>query len=691
MTSTPRPNSPSAQLTAAERTWRIRGLQSKLALTSAQGPKEKLARFGISLGVVAAYFIGGKLGLALAIVHPSATAFWPPTGIALAALLLLGRGFWPAILAGAFLVNVTTAGSVWTSLGIATGNTLEAFAGSFLAERLAGGRNAFEKARRVLVFAATAGLGAPMLSATFGVLSLCLGGLAPWGRFASIWLAWWAGDVGGALVIGPFLILWALSDSPRLDPPRIVEWALALGASAGVGLIVFTGLLPYAFLCMVPIVWAAVRLDPRATASSTMLVASIGIAETLAGRGPFVVPAVEEPLLPLMLFLAVSSVGALAVAALMLERRRAEQELREFAQIVGSSEDAIVSATRDGTVTSWNTAAERLYGYGAGEALGHPVHLGHSIEDTQSIIGRLAVGEKVEGFDTLHHRKDGSAVQVSLSVSPVKDAAGRVVGISSIARDVSDRQRFFDLRQHAAGLAEENRRIQETSEQKSRFVSHLSHELRTPLTAIIGFSDLLREERLGPLTDVQTRCLQDIELSCQHLLRIVEEVLELAKLDANRIELRPEIVDIGHLVAEITDILAPLSAAKHLRMSACVDQSLNAEQADKGRLRQVLFNYLSNALKSAPEGGSVEVRAEPEDLDWWRLEVQDNGRGVPVELEKHLFQEFERLGRGASSSEGIGLGLAISKRIVEAQGGSVGYRPAPGGGAIFTARLPRAL
>jgi PAS domain S-box-containing protein len=478
---------------------------------------------------------------------------------------------------------------------------------------------------------------------------------------------------------------------PEVDTPHLIEGVLAVALSAGLGAIVFSGLVPYAFLCLVPIVWTAVRLGRRATATSTLLVSLVGIGETVRGHGPFVAQPIEEPLLPLMVFLVVSSVGALAVAALILERRRGEQVLREFAQIVASSEDAIVGTSRDGTVTSWNAAAERLYGYEAREALGRTIRLGHGTEDTLSILGRVAVGEKVESFDTVQRRKDGSSAQISLAVSPVKDAAGRVVGISSIARDVSDRLRFFDLRQHAATLAEENRKIQESSEQKSRFVSHVSHELRTPLTAIIGFSDMLREERLGPLTPVQTRCLQDIELSCQHLLRLVEEVLELAKLDANKIELRLETVDIGQVVAEVTDMLTPLSAAKQLQMSARVDETLNAEQADKGRLRQVLFNYLSNALKFAPAGGSIEVRAEPESVNWWRLEVQDNGRGVPVGQEKNLFQEFERLGVGASSTEGIGLGLAIAKRIVEAQGGSVGYRPAPGGGSIFSARMPRAL
>src|SRR5437762_13592128 len=145
------------------------------------------------------YFVAGKLGLTLAFVHASATAVWPPTGIALAAALLLGYRVWPALFVGAFLVNVTTEGSVWTSLGIASGNTLEGLLGAFLVTRFTGGRNVFGRARDILVFAALAGLLGTAVSATIGVTSLALGGYASWGRFGAIWLTWWLGDVAGAL------------------------------------------------------------------------------------------------------------------------------------------------------------------------------------------------------------------------------------------------------------------------------------------------------------------------------------------------------------------------------------------------------------------------------------------------------------------------------------------------------------
>src|SRR5216117_3671214 len=155
-----------------------------------------------------AYFVAGKLGLSLAFVNASASAVWPPTGIALAATLLLGYRVWPAILLGAFLVNATTAGSVWTSLAIASGNTLEGLVGAWLVTRFANGRNAFSRAPDIFAFAALAGFLSTTVSATIGVTSLSLGGYASWDRFGAIWLTWWLGDVAGALVVAPVLILW---------------------------------------------------------------------------------------------------------------------------------------------------------------------------------------------------------------------------------------------------------------------------------------------------------------------------------------------------------------------------------------------------------------------------------------------------------------------------------------------------
>ncbi|PYM38092.1 MAG: two-component hybrid sensor and regulator, partial [Candidatus Rokuibacteriota bacterium] len=201
------------------------------------------------------YVVAGKLGLALAFVHASASPVWPPTGIALAATLLLGYRVWPALFLGAFLVNVTTAGSVWTSLGIAGGNTLEGLLGAFLVKRFANGRRVFDRARDILMFAALAGLGSTAVCATIGVTSLSLGGDASWERFGAIWLTWWLGDAAGALVVAPVLILWGMDRALRLTRAGALELASLIGSVVLAGWVVFGGLswgwdYPLTFLCI---------------------------------------------------------------------------------------------------------------------------------------------------------------------------------------------------------------------------------------------------------------------------------------------------------------------------------------------------------------------------------------------------------------------------------------------------------
>jgi integral membrane sensor domain MASE1 len=202
--------------------------------------KYKPATIGI-LAVV--YFVAGKLGLTLAFVHSSASAVWPPAGIALAALLILGYEVWPGTLLGAFLVNVTTAGSVATSIGIATGNTLEALPGAWLMTKLAGGRNAFDREQDTLKFAIFAGMLSTTVSATCGVTTLCLGGFAKWTNFGAVWSTWWWGDAAGDMIAAPLLILWSAVPWLRWNRSQFLEALGLLACLIVVGRVVFAGFL----------------------------------------------------------------------------------------------------------------------------------------------------------------------------------------------------------------------------------------------------------------------------------------------------------------------------------------------------------------------------------------------------------------------------------------------------------------
>jgi len=287
------------------------------------------ATFVVLAGV---YFVAGKLGLSLAFANPSASPVWAPTGIALAALLLLGARVWPAIFVGAFLVNLTTAGGVETSLGIATGNTLEAVTGSWLTARYAGGLDAFERPQDVFKFVALTGLVSTAISATFGATSLALGGLAVWSDYGRLWTTWWLGDAAGALLVTPALVAWIAGPRSRWSRGRLLEVSGLLAASIAVGAIVFLGILfPWPFLCLPFAIWMAFRFGPRETTATVLIFSGLAILGAIRGSGPFPVGDANESLLLLQVFMAVISVTTLSLTALVSERRRALEALERQA------------------------------------------------------------------------------------------------------------------------------------------------------------------------------------------------------------------------------------------------------------------------------------------------------------------------------------------------------------------------
>jgi signal transduction histidine kinase len=233
--------------------------------------------------------------------------------------------------------------------------------------------------------------------------------------------------------------------------------------------------------------------------------------------------------------------------------------------------------------------------------------------------------------------------------------------------------------------------IEEASRLKSEFLASMSHELRTPLNAIIGFAELLYDGQVDPASPTHKEFLGDILCSGRHLLRLINDILDLAKVEAGKLEFRPEPVDVPRLVGEVVAILGPTAAEKQVRIETQVDPSVSSLTLDPARLKQVAYNYLSNALKFTPAGGRIVLRIKPDGLDRFRLEVEDTGIGIASTDLGRLFVEFEQLEAGAAERhQGTGLGLALVRRLVEAQGGSVGVTSMVGKGSTFHACLPLA-
>jgi PAS domain S-box-containing protein len=371
---------------------------------------------------------------------------------------------------------------------------------------------------------------------------------------------------------------------------------------------------------------------------------------------------------------------------------------------VQSSDDAIVSKDLNGIVISWNPAAERMFGFTAEEMIGTsitriipPSRLG----EENYVLGEIRAGRSVEHFETVRQTKSGQPLDISLTVSPVRDAHGRVIGASKIARDITKHKRLMELQQDTQAREEaarrqvleaENRRFQESSRLKSEFVANMSHELRTPLNSIIGFAELMVDQRHGPMPPKYAEFTSLILKSAEHLLQLINDILDLAKVESGKIDLTPEHVDLGSVVGDVTSVVGGLARQRDVRIETIVDQKVGEVHLDANRLKQVLYNFLSNAVKFSPEHGRVEVRVVPDGNDSFCIEVQDWGIGINPDDFHRLFIEFQQLDAStAKQYKGTGLGLALTKRIVEAQGGSVGVRSQPGHGSTFFAKLPKVV
>jgi two-component system sensor histidine kinase/response regulator len=377
-------------------------------------------------------------------------------------------------------------------------------------------------------------------------------------------------------------------------------------------------------------------------------------------------------------------IGLVGVNRDVTERLQTEEARARLAAIVEGAEDAITSRTLDGIITSWNRGAERLYGYTAEEVIGRSfAMLMPEDERPPSPALVTAFGAPTTQFETRRRRKDGTMVDVSVAMSPIRDDRGETIGVSTITRDITERKRFEQELQEALEAA------QAATRTKSLFLAMMSHELRTPLQAVLGYADLLL---LGPeasLTPEQREDLSYIHSGASRMVELIEHLLDLSRMEAGRLELAAEPVDLAEIIEQVRQDVAPQAAAKALAVQIDAPASLPPALGDPDRLRQILLNLAGNAVKFT-EQGTVCIRAR-EAGDGISLAVIDTGIGISPEALPYIFEEFRQVdGSLTRRYGGAGLGLAIARRLAEQMGGNLTVVSTPGSGSTFTLRMPAA-
>jgi PAS domain S-box-containing protein len=368
-----------------------------------------------------------------------------------------------------------------------------------------------------------------------------------------------------------------------------------------------------------------------------------------------------------------------------------EEAAARLAAIVDSSDDAIVSKTLEGVIRSWNQAAERIFGYTAAEAVGRHISLiipeERGSEETE-VLSRLVRGERIKHFETIRRAKDGRLVDISLTVSPVRNSAGRIIGASKVARDISDQRRREQERQSLLEREREARAEAETvNRSKDQFLATLSHELRTPLNAIYGWARMLATGRLDE--PAIHRATEAILRNAAAQVQLIEDLFDVSRVITGnmRLEVRP--LNVAAVLEAALDTVRPAATAKGVHLESVLEPGAEAMMGDPARLQQVIWNLLMNAVKFTPRGGRVTTHLRRVDADI-EIVVSDTGEGIAPE---HMPRLFQRFGQADSSSTrghtGLGIGLALVRHLVDLHGGTVnGHSAGQGLGATFTVRLP---
>ncbi len=639
--------------------------------------------------LAALYFASAKLGFFAAAAHGVVSSAWPPSGIALAALVLLGVRFWPAVALGAFLANATSGVPVAGAAAIAAGNTLEAVAGTWLLAHVAGFRPALDRVRDVLALAGLAAIVSTTVSATIGVASLAASGAGASDRFATLWLSWWSGDAIGDLLVAPLMLTWATA-ARRMPTVREAAEALLLAAvTVALTIGLFEARFAYVYAIFPAVLWTALRFGPRGAATASALVSVLAVSYTVRGVGPFTRSSAVNNLFQLQTFMGLLALTALVVAAVMWERTAAEAALRqeqgEAAEVLQFAPVGIYRASWDGMILFANPTLAHILGRESPHEL-----IGRNLatdvyarpEDRPALLARFETTDEARGLEVRWKKKDGTPIWVEMYARVIRDTSGRKVGFQGFIYETTERKQLEDQLRQAQKI-----------EAIGRLAGGVAHDFNNLLTAILGGAELLRDDL--PKDDPRGAELDDIMEAAQRGAALTHQLLAFSRKQI----LEPRVFSLNDLVRNAAKMLGRL-IGEDIELISATAPDLGAVEADPGQIEQVLMNLVVNARDAMPRGGRLTIETANVELDeeyarrrlgatpgpHVMLAVTDTGVGMDEATKARLFEPFFTT---KEAGKGTGLGLATVYGIVKQSGGSIWVYSEVGKGTSFKVYLPR--